>query len=175
MAMSRQAIADRAARGARRHVLFLGLLAVGALLRVATQLAYVPALFFFDSFNFLRLTDTLDPTENKALGYVVVLRLLLVAHNLAIIPLLHHVLGLVMGVALYLLCLRLGVRRSLAALSAAPVLLDGYQLVIEQYILSDVVFQALLVAVLVVLLWRTPGLASAALAGLLLGAAATVR
>lgn len=161
---------------ARLHALFLGLLAAGALLRVATQLAYVPALFFFDSFNFLRLADTLDPTDNKALGYVVlVLRPLLTLHDLAVFPLVHHVLGLGMAVALYLLCLRLGVRRWLAALATAPVLLDSYQLVMEQYLLSDVVFQALLVAVLLVLLWRVPVPRTAAIAGLLLGTAATVR
>ena len=166
----------RAVSAARAHALFLGLLAAGALLRVATQLAYVPTLFFLDSFNFLRLAATLDPTDNKALGYVVlVMRPLLTLHDLAAFPFLHHVLGLGMAIALYLLCLRLGVRRWLAAVSTAPVLLDSYQLVIEQYLMSDVVFQALLLAVLMVLLWRGPGPATAALAGLLLGTAATVR
>ena len=44
----------------------------------------------------------------------------------------------------------------LAALAAAPVLLDGYELQIEQTIMPDVWFEACIVAGLALLLWR-PG------------------
>jgi hypothetical protein len=56
------------------------------------------------------------------------------------------------------------------------VLLDSMQLVIEQYVMSDVLFQALLLAVCLLLLWRRrPGPALVMAAGLALGVAAMVR
>jgi hypothetical protein len=45
----------------------------------------------------------------------------------------------------------------LAALATAPLLLDSMQLVIEQYVMSDVLFQALLLAACLLLLRRRPG------------------
>ena len=58
-----------------------------------------------------------------------------------------------MAVVLYVLLLRRGVSRWLAALAIAPVLLDAYQLQIEQTIMPDVWFEALIVAGLAILLW----------------------
>src|SRR5207245_10214872 len=70
---------------------------------------------------------------------------------------------------------RRGLARWLAALAVAPVLLDGYQLQMEQTVMPDVLFEALMVAGLVVLLWRPrPGLWQIAAGGALLGCTATV-
>ena len=81
-----------------------------------------------------------------------------------------------MAAALYALMLRRGVTRWLAALAVAPVLLDAYQLNAEQTIMPDVLFEALLVAGIVLLLWQPrPGLALVILGGLALGASAPVR
>jgi hypothetical protein len=63
-----------------------------------------------------------------------------------------------------------------AAIAAAPVLLDGYQLQAEQTIMPDVLFEALIVAGLLLLLWRrSPGAWQVGLAGLALGVALDVR
>jgi hypothetical protein len=63
-----------------------------------------------------------------------------------------------------------------AALAAAPVLLDAYQLQLEQTIMPDVLFETLITAGLVLLLWRRAASAWLVAAGaLVLGAAATVR
>ena len=51
-----------------------------------------------------------------------------------------------MAVVLYLLLVRRGVPRWLSALAAAPVLLDAYQVQIEQTIMPDVWFEALILA-----------------------------
>jgi hypothetical protein len=71
---------------------------------------------------------------------------------------------------------RRGAPRWLSALAAAPVLFDAYQLQIEQTIMPDVWFEALIVAGLVLLLWppqaRWPVIVAA---GLALGASATIR
>ena len=97
-------------------------------------------------------------------------------HNLALIPAVQHVLGLVMAGAIYVLLLRYRVRRWLAALATAPVLLDGYQLQIEETVASDTFFQALVVAALLVLLWKPPpSNITITVVGLLVGMAATVR
>ena len=87
----------------------------------------------------------------------------------------QHLLGLGMAVALYVLLLRRGSPRWLAALATAPVLLDAYQLQLEQTVMPDVLFEALLVAGLAVLLWRPrPRLWMVPVAGVLLGSTATM-
>ena len=52
---------------------------------------------------------------------------------------LQHLVGLAMAVALYLMMRRHGVPRWLAAVATAPILLDAYQLQIEQTIMPDTV------------------------------------
>jgi hypothetical protein len=64
----------------------------------------------------------------------------------------QHVFGLAMAVALYALLLRRGAPRWAATLAAAPVLLDAYQLQLEQTIMPDVLFETMIAAGLVVLL-----------------------
>ena len=163
----------------RRHWVFGLLLAAGLVLRVVAQLGYEPALLFIDSKKYVFGTDfnngnwgSFDP-----LGYtLLVLRPALMFANLAFVALLQHVIGMAMAAALYVLMLRRGVTRWLAALAVAPVLLDAYQLNAEQTIMPDVLFEALLVAGIVLLLWQPrPGLAFVILGGLALGASAPVR
>ncbi len=174
---------DRAIwRGAdvlRRHWLLALLIAGGLVLRVVTQFAYEPALLFIDSKKYLFGTDfnlgawgSFDP-----IGYtLLMLKPVLMFGNLGLVALLQHVLGLGMAVALYVLLLRRGVVRWLAALAVAPVLLDAYQLNAEHTIMPDVLFEALVVAGIVLLLWRPqPGLAFVILAGLAFGTSAPVR
>src|SRR5580658_9072222 len=169
----------RAADVLRRHWVLALLIAAGLVLRVITQFAYEPALLFIDSKKYLFGTDfsasswgSFDP-----IGYtLLMLKPVLVVGNLGLVALLQHVLGLGMAVALYALMLRRGVTRWLAALAVAPVLLDAYQLNAEQTIMPDVLFEALLVAGIVLLLWQPrPGLAFVILAGLALGTSAPVR
>jgi hypothetical protein len=81
-----------------------------------------------------------------------------------------------MAVVLYAVLLRRGAARLLAALAVAPVLLDAYQLQMEQTIMADVWFEAMIVAGLAVLLWRPAvTVPFAAAAGLILGSSATVK
>src|SRR5580692_7343203 len=174
---------DRAIWGAgevlRRHWMLALLIAGGLLLRVVTQFAYEPALLFIDSKKYLYGTDfnlgawgSFDP-----IGYtLLVLKPVQMFTNLGFVALLQHGLGLGMAVALYVLMLRRGVVRWLAALAVAPVLLDAYQLNAEQTIMPDVLFEALVVAGIVLLLWRPrPALPFVILAGLALGTSAPVR
>jgi 4-amino-4-deoxy-L-arabinose transferase-like glycosyltransferase len=169
----------RAAIGAaaRPHLIFLLLLAGGVVLRCVTSLAYRPAIFgIADSNWYLAVSQHLEPSGLRPVGYSAFLRLLPLDGRLALVPAVQHLVGLGCGVLVYALLLRLGVRRWLAALAAAPVLLDAYQLNIEQQILSETVFQALLLGGGALLLWSRPLPPwNAAAAGLAFGAAALMR
>jgi hypothetical protein len=167
----------RLAVAARRHWLLLSLLVPAITLRVLAQLAYQPVLLYIDSYNYLLRTRHLDPTGDDPIGYgLFLLRPLLAFGNLAVLAAFQHLLGLAMGVAIYALLRRRGARRWLAALAAAPVLLDAYQVQIEHNLMPDTLFQVLLLAALAVLTWReTPGYVASGVAGTLLGAAVLVR
>jgi hypothetical protein len=158
---------------ARRHCALLFLLAAGLGLRVLAQLAYRPALLYIDSPKYLSAgLAKYDPQGYRDL----VLRPLEWVGNLALVTAFQHLLGLAMAVALYLLLLRRGVPRWAATLAAAPILLDGYQLQLEQTIMPDVTFEALIVTGLLVLLWPPrPRVHAVALAGFVFGTAATFR
>jgi hypothetical protein len=87
----------------------------------------------------------------------------------------QHLLGLGMAVVIYLLLLRRGAARWLAALAIAPVLLDAYQLQTEQTIMPGTLSEALIVAGLAILLWQPKASwRRAAAAGVVLGISATV-
>jgi len=154
----------------RRHWLAGLLLAVGLILRVLALLAYRPALFYIDSDKYLSSSRGNDPE-----GYKAPLRAILFAANFNTVVAIQHLLGLAIAVALYVLLVRRGASRWLAALAIAPVLLDGYQLQQEQTIMPTVWFEALIVAALVILLWRpNPSWRLVVAAGLVLGTSATV-
>src|SRR6202011_4022722 len=155
----------------RRHWMLAILLAAGLALRVLAQIAYRPALLYIDSIKYLFGAYP----GNDPPGYQLVLQPFLAVANLDLVAAVQHLLGLGMAVALYALLLRRGSPRWLAALAAAPVLLDAYQLQMEQTVMPDVLFEALLVAGLVVLLWQpVPRLRMVLVAGVLLGATATM-
>jgi hypothetical protein len=146
-------------------------LCAGLVLRILTQLAYSPALIYIDSYRYLTGDSSLDP-----LGYLVLLWPLQHTGGLAAVAAAQHLLGLAMALVLYAVLLRRGMWRWAAALAAAPVLLDAYQLQAEQTIMPDVLFEALIVAALALLLWRPrPAAWQVGLAALALGAAIDVR
>jgi hypothetical protein len=155
----------------RRHWLMVALLSAGLVLRVLAQVAYRPALFYIDSTRYLYHSGGNDPV-----GYRLPLKIILFVANLNLVAGVQHALGLAMAVALYLVLLRRGCPRWLAALATAAVLLDAYQVQIEQTVMPDSWFEALIVAGLVLLLWQPePPWPMIVAAGLALGSTATVR
>ncbi|HEX4224022.1 MAG TPA: glycosyltransferase family 2 protein [Pseudonocardiaceae bacterium] len=169
---------DRAERSGfvRSHRLFLVVLLFGGALRMCAFIAYQPAILYVDSFRYLDNLFALDPTQLDPIGYDLILRVLLHLGGLRGVTGIQHLAGLGLGVAVYALALRHGARRWLAAIAAAPILLDAYQVQIEQNVMSDVWLEVVLIAVLWLAAARgvpTPG--RAAIAGLLLGFAVIVR
>ena len=176
-----------APRSARPHWPFAIPLAAGLALRVLAQIAYRPALIYIDSPKYLYNSyPGSDPV-----GYKAPLKAILAIGNLGVVTAVQHLLGLAMAVTIYVVLMRRGAGRWLSALATLPVLLDAYQIQIEQTIMPDVWFEALIVAGVAVLLlpsvgpvtagetagrsgWRR-GLIPVLVAGILLGASATVR
>jgi hypothetical protein len=161
----------------RRNWLFVALVIVGVGLRVIAWLAYQPALLYTDSYYYLDNVAALDPQYLDPIGYsLFVLKPLLALDGLQLVSAVQHLAGIGMALLLYRVALRCGVRRWLAALGTAPVLLDGYQNQIEQNVLTDVWLQVLLVLVLWLLLGRrTPRAWMFGVAGLAIGLAMSVR
>jgi hypothetical protein len=163
--------ARRAGRLLRRHWIFAALLIAAVGLRVITQIAYRPALFYIDSFKYLTGSSGYDPE-----GYRFLLAPILWVGNLAWVPAFQHLLGLAMGLAIYVVLIRRGAPRWAAALAAAPILLDAYQLQMEQTIMPDVAFEALILGGLAILLWKPrPSLIRILVGAFVLGLAADVR
>jgi hypothetical protein len=162
----------RAAALLRRHWLVSVLLAAGLALRVAAVAAYHPALIYVDSLKYLYGASP----GSEPLGYTALLRIILAVGDLGTVVVIQHLAGLAMGVTVYALLVRRGAGRWLAALAAAPVLLDAYQVQMEQMIMPDVWFEVLILAGLAVMLWRPAvTVPFAAAAGVLLGASATFK
>jgi hypothetical protein len=164
----------------RRHWLLWLLLAGGLMLRAIAQVAYEPALLFIDSKKYIFGTDFTNTVWGSfdPLGYSLLLLrpVRMFGGSLGFAALAQHLLGMAMAGGLYVLMLRRGVHRWLAALAVAPVLFDAYQLNAEQTIMPDVLFEALLVAGIGLLLWQPrPGVFLIILGGLALGASAPVR
>jgi hypothetical protein len=155
----------------RRHWLIAILLTAGLVLRILAQVAYRPALFYIDSTRYLYHADGNDPV-----GYRLPLKVITFVANLNAVAALQHLLGLAMAVLIYLVLIRRGCVRWLAALAAAPLLLDAYQLQIEQTLMPDVWFEVLIIAGLALLTWRRDAPVWLVAAGaFLLGGSATVR
>jgi len=166
----------------RGHRVFAVLFVAGVVLRVVTFLAYRPALLYIDSLPYLTNIGALRPSGARPIGYSVFLRPLTAFGDLRVVPIVQHGMGLALAVGIYALLLRAGARRWLAAIAAAPVLLDAYQLQIEQNVLSETLFDVMIFVGLVLLVdgvgrHRPVGrrLVTAAAAGLVLGLAVPVR
>jgi hypothetical protein len=161
----------------RRHWLLSIFVAVGVIMRIITVLAYQPGLLNLDSWAYLDNAGPLLPQFLDPIGYpLLILRPLLPLGGIRTVVIVQHLAGLGMGFAIYSLALRLGAKRWLAALAAAPVLIDAFQLNVEETILSDVWLQVAVVLAFWLLLAKgVPGPGRAALAGVAVAISLTIR
>jgi hypothetical protein len=170
------------ARRLHQHWVFLALLVLAAALRAVVLAAYHPALIFPDSVRYLQYAHNFtagrwSPDALRQSGYSVLIIPVAALHALWLVPLTQHLAGLATAVLVYAVLVRFGARAWLAALATIPVLFDPLQLVLEQYVLTDVWTVLLITGALVLLVWRRDGptLPGAAIAGLLLGVAVMFR
>ena len=148
-----------------------------ALLRGLADVVYRPALLFWqDSYQYVAAARLLKPPAERPLGYPLLLRLLDLVGPISLVPAVQHLLGLGMGVGIYALLRSRGLGGFGSTLAATPVLLDGYEIDIEQFVLSETLFSVLLLLVLgLPIAWRRIGVRRALLLGLLVAALVLTR
>jgi hypothetical protein len=168
---------------ASRHRLFCATLGAGLVLRLIVMAAYRPALLVRqDSYDYMWDAVHLMPDPVRPDGYAFFLALMRPFDSLALTAGLQHVMGLAIAVMVYALLINRSVPGWGATLAAAPVLFDPRELNLEHSIMSDTLATLLMLAALVVLLyrrppsvWRPPSVTRSAVAGLLMGIAGLVR
>lgn len=162
---------------ARENKLFTGALAAGAVLRLLTVLGYPGALWFAgDSYVYLGAALRPQPNLSKSTGYSFFLRALLPFHSLTLVTVVQHLMGLAVAVMIYALLRHYSVPRHWSTVATLPVLLDGYIIENEHLIMAESLFTFLLMAALLLIVWRrqVPWWV-ALIAGLLVGYAVDVR
>ena len=141
----------------RRHWLFGLVLACAVALRVLAMLAFRPIMWFGgDSASYLATGLRLIPDPSRVGGYGFMLWVLRPLHSLALVAAVQHLMGIVIGVLIYLLARRHGLPAWVATLAAVPVLFDAYELQLEADAVPDIPF-GLLVMIALYLLLRSPG------------------
>jgi Dolichyl-phosphate-mannose-protein mannosyltransferase len=157
-------------------------LAVAAVVRVSAAIAYPPALFWSDSWNYLYSAFWDWPLlviPDKPLGYPLLVRVLAGPERaLSLLTTAQHIAALATGVIVYALLLRLGISRLVAALAVAVVVFDSYAIALEQHVLAESLFTLALTAsvyLAVVARGREGRALAAGASGLLLALAITLR
>ena len=160
---------------ARRHPVLVALLVVAIALRALVFVTFQPALEYLqDSYDYIVNAQNFRPSVLRPILYPAVLKVVGWIGGLELVPLLNHLMGITSAVLLYAVLHRAGVRKWLAALAVAPLLLDAYQIGVEQFVLSEPLFQLLIVTAVAALMWnpttswRAAAIAGAALAGVAL-------
>ena len=142
---------------ARRHWLFGLVLLAALVLRILTALAFRPIMWFGgDSASYLATGLRLIPDPGRVGGYGFMLWVLRPLHSFALVAAVQHLMGLAMGVLIYLLARRYGLPAWAATLATIPVLFDAYELQLEADAVPTVPFGFLVLLALYLLL-RAPG------------------
>lgn len=155
-----------------RSWLFTAALAAGLCLRVLTMTGFPPAIWFAgDSISYVTSALAHSPGVSRVSGYSLLLIALRPLHSFAVVTCVQHLMGLAMGVMIYALLRRRGLPRWGATLSTLPVLLDAYEIQLEQEMLPDIMFAFLVTAAVTLCVWwsdhERPAWASAAAAAAL--------
>jgi hypothetical protein len=125
---------------------FLVLLALGVLVRVATIVMYFPAwMQSNDEVRFARLGTGIFSDYWMPAGYAVFARgMRAVTSELWVTIAVQHIVGLSIGVSLYLAVRRLGVKPWIACIPAAVAFLSGDQVWIEHQVVAETFMTAFL-------------------------------
>jgi len=151
------------------------LFALAVTIRLAVAVAYDPSLFHSDSWAYLGSAVEFVPPRDRPFGYPVLLSLFVMPDpHLVLITTAQHLVGLVVGAVVYWYLDKRGVSRWLAIVATALVVLDGYAIALEQYVMPEPFFATAVLGSLV-LLTESRGPVGLVLSGLLLGGAVTIR
>ncbi|MEV0584178.1 hypothetical protein [Nonomuraea sp. NPDC050310] len=152
---SASGLGARARRVLGRNRIFAAVFAVGAVLRAVTMLGYGPAMWFNDTYQYVSVAMHPRPDVIRPSMYGLWLALLKPFSSFTLVVFLQHLMGLATAVIVYaLLKRRFGVPGWAATLAAAPVLLDAYQIQMEQLVMSDSMFTLVVTGVVALVLWK---------------------
>jgi hypothetical protein len=168
----------------REHRAFLIVLALAALLRAVVTFTYHPLLMqITDAWGYLNLAWNLDLelhfviAPDRPFGYPLLLWLLdrPFGFHASTVTGLQHLAGLATGTLAYVTLVRLGVRRWLAVVVAALVLLDTSAIALEQTIMPEAWFTFALMSACALVVLAGDARWPLVVAGLLLGSAVALR
>lgn len=162
----------------REHRPFLVALLLGVVIRIVVQIAFSPAFVHSDGPAYLAFLHTFEPLRARPAGYslFVLFPLSWLTDKVFAVTVAQHLFGVATAGLMYALLRRWGVRRWPATLATLPVLFDALQLVLEQTVLSDTLFDLVVMLAVTVLGWRRrPSPALALAAGVLFGVSVTIR
>ena len=167
----------RLARLVRRHWIFASALAVAVLPRLVAMIGFQPGVLFqLDTYDYLWGAVHVSPNVVNPSGYSLFLWLLRPFHSIVLVVFLQHLLGLGIATMVYALARRYGLPAWGATLAAAPVLFDRAQILVEQFVMADLLAMALVVGALAVLLLRRPpSMWQVITSGVMTGVSVTVR
>jgi hypothetical protein len=162
---------------ARRHWIFTTALGLSIVPRVIAMLGFRPTVLFrLDTFDYLWAAVHVSPNVVNPSGYSLFLWLLRPFHSIVLIVALQHVMGLAIAAMVYAVLLRYGLPAWGATLAALPVLFDPAQILVESFVMADLLAMLLMVGSFVLLLMRrSPSVWRSIAAGLLIGVSVTVR
>jgi Dolichyl-phosphate-mannose-protein mannosyltransferase len=127
-----------------RHWPFVLILAAGTVVRGASEVAYHPALFFPDSWEYLDLAlrhPFVGFEVDRPSGYPFFVWLFTLDNrSLILLTAVQHLAGLATAVFVYAIGLRLALGRWVAAAVAALVALDGAVIALEQFVMTEPLF-----------------------------------
>jgi hypothetical protein len=139
---------------AGRERWFVIALVLAVIPRAVAMLGYGPALWFPDSFDYLRHALRMEPGLIHPDGYAFFLWILRPFHSVWLVAGLQHALGLALATVMYALLRRYGLPSWGALLATLVVLFDPRQLLLEQAILSETFFTCCVVTAVALSLWR---------------------
>jgi hypothetical protein len=161
----------------RQHKLITVLVLLSLLPRVLAALAFRPALLTADSFLYMQEATTGVLGVIRPSGYSLFLALLRpLPDTLLAVTAAQHLMGVAIAAIVYGLLRYRGLPAWGACLAAAPTLFDPREIALESFILPDTLYcLVILVAIALLLTFRTPRTWQCAVAGLLFAYVAVLR
>ena len=146
-------------------------------LRIVTMVGYQPILMLQrDTYTYLSLALRMDVTGWRPSLYPMLIKPLAELGNLQLLSLVQHLAGLAVAVMFYLLMRRLGLSAIVAALGVVPVLLDGYMINIEHYLLTEAFFNLSVAGALMLIAFpRRPSIVGVGASGFIIGLSMLLR
>ena len=114
--------------------------------RLVAMIGFQPAVLFrLDTYDYLWGAVHVAPNVVNPSGYSLFLWLLRPFHSIVLVVALQHLLGLGIATLVYALVRRYGLPDWGATLAAAPVLFDPAQILVEQFVMADLLAMALMI------------------------------